>query len=200
MGLRMTAIATNRRFRMLVFASLPLLLMAPQTDRPTPPRPPDTVNPAVPPDLSRIILRLLAKEPDNRYQSAEGLIRDLERVRDGRPWSRAGADDVALRLTEPSRLAGRENEIEELISAFGDALSGDSPGVLVSGESAASNPPAATRDQLPNDVAPSSQKSPGADAPGQGGRSAAVRRGCEAGVHHPFGRVPARPLLVLTVA
>ena len=46
------------------------------------PRPPAEVNPAVPAPLSAIILHLLEKEPDHRYQSAEGLVYDLERVRD----------------------------------------------------------------------------------------------------------------------
>ena len=49
------------------------------------PVPPAEVNPAVPEPLSAIILHLLEKEPDRRYQSAEGLVSDLERVRDARP-------------------------------------------------------------------------------------------------------------------
>ena len=48
------------------------------------PVPPAEVNPAVPESLSAIILHLLEKEPDRRYQSAEGLVYDLERVRERR--------------------------------------------------------------------------------------------------------------------
>jgi serine/threonine protein kinase len=44
------------------------------------PAPPAQVNPVVPEPLSEIILRLLEKEPDNRYQTADGLVYDLERV------------------------------------------------------------------------------------------------------------------------
>jgi serine/threonine protein kinase len=44
------------------------------------PAPPADVNPAVPEALSRIILHLLEKEPDNRYQSADGLVYDLGRL------------------------------------------------------------------------------------------------------------------------
>jgi serine/threonine protein kinase len=40
------------------------------------------VNPAVPGPLSEIILHLLEKEPDSRYQTADGLIYDLERAQD----------------------------------------------------------------------------------------------------------------------
>jgi serine/threonine protein kinase len=36
------------------------------------PVPPAQVNPAVPEPLSQIILHLLEKEPDNRYQTADG--------------------------------------------------------------------------------------------------------------------------------
>ena len=43
--------------------------------------PPAQVNPAVPEPLSQIILHLLEKEPDNRYQTADGLIYDLEWLR-----------------------------------------------------------------------------------------------------------------------
>ena len=46
------------------------------------PVPPAEVNPAVPAALSAIILHLLEKEPDHRYQTADGLVYDLERLRD----------------------------------------------------------------------------------------------------------------------
>ena len=45
------------------------------------PVPPAEVNPAVPAPLSEIIMHLLEKEPDNRYQTADGLVHDLEPVR-----------------------------------------------------------------------------------------------------------------------
>ncbi|HTD33940.1 MAG TPA: protein kinase [Candidatus Elarobacter sp.] len=42
-----------------------------------PPQPPRTVNRAVPVQIERIILRLLEKEPDKRYQSADEVAADL---------------------------------------------------------------------------------------------------------------------------
>ncbi|MFD1533805.1 serine/threonine-protein kinase, partial [Pseudonocardia aurantiaca] len=77
------------------------------------PVPPAQVNPAVPAPLSEIIMHLLEKEPDNRYQTAEGVIYDLERLRDAqtRPAAaalRVGERDVPLRLLPPSRLVGRD--------------------------------------------------------------------------------------------
>src|SRR5918999_5901465 len=47
------------------------------------PVPPAELNPAVPGLLSEIIMRLLEKEPDNRYQAADGVIFDLQQLRAG---------------------------------------------------------------------------------------------------------------------
>ena len=75
------------------------------------PVPPGEVNPAVPAPLSEIIMHLLEKEPDNRYQTAEGLVHDLERLRRRRRAAapvRVGEHDVPPRLLPPSRLVGRD--------------------------------------------------------------------------------------------
>jgi serine/threonine protein kinase len=42
------------------------------------PRPPHEINPAIPPAVTAIVLKLLAKMPEERYQSAHGLQADLE--------------------------------------------------------------------------------------------------------------------------
>src|SRR6266540_4558305 len=70
------------------------------------PVPPAQVYPALPPGLSEIIMHLLEKELDNRYQAAEGLIHDLGRLREGRSAVslRVGERDFPLRLLPPSRL------------------------------------------------------------------------------------------------
>ena len=102
------------------------------------PAPPAQVNPAVPGLLSEIIMHLLEKEPDHRYQTAEGVVYDLERLRHagtrpgGAAW-RVGEHDVPLRLLPPSRLAGREGEVAALQAAFEAALAGRCRGVLLAG-------------------------------------------------------------------
>ena len=102
------------------------------------PVPPAEVNRAVPAPLSEIIMHLLEKEPDNRYQTADGLSYDLERVREagarGAPAALpVGQHDVPARLLPPSRLVGRDGALAELEAALGEALAGRCRGVLVSG-------------------------------------------------------------------
>ena len=96
------------------------------------------VNQAVPPPLSEIIMHLLEKEPDNRYQTADGLIYDLEQLQDAQTHPavavfRVGEHDYPVRLLPPSRLAGRDDEVAALEAAFADALAGQCGGVLVAG-------------------------------------------------------------------
>ncbi|QRP42803.1 AAA family ATPase [Amycolatopsis sp. FDAARGOS 1241] len=102
------------------------------------PVPPAQLNPAVPAALSEIVMRLLEKEPDHRYQSAEGLAHDLHQLRDAQAHPaaarvRIGEHDVPPRLLPPSRLVGREAEAASLEAAFEAALTGRCQGVLVSG-------------------------------------------------------------------
>ncbi|HVH22086.1 MAG TPA: AAA family ATPase [Pseudonocardia sp.] len=100
------------------------------------PVPPAVLNPDVPGPLSEIVTHLLEKEPDNRYQSAEGVVYDLERMRDVPPHPaalRVGAHDVPLRLLPPSRLVCREAQVAALEEAFEDAVAGQCRGVLVGG-------------------------------------------------------------------
>ena len=101
------------------------------------PDPPNEINPAVPQALSAIIMHLLEKEPDDRYQSANGVIHDLVQLRElGVSTTAApgvGARDFPLRLVPPSRLIGRDDEVTMLQEAFDDALRGECRGVLVSG-------------------------------------------------------------------
>ena len=49
------------------------------------PKPPSELRPEVPHDLDLVVLRALAKDPDDRYQTAEEMDKDLERVLSGMP-------------------------------------------------------------------------------------------------------------------
>ncbi|UFS68943.1 AAA family ATPase [Geomonas sp. RF6] len=103
-----------------------------------PPVPPAQIVPSVPPPLSRIVMRLLEKEPDLRYQSAAGLKHDLSRLLQevmsgGETSLSLGEHDFCIRLSPPSRLIGREREISALRKALAVALQGPGAAVLVSG-------------------------------------------------------------------
>jgi PAS domain S-box-containing protein len=96
----------------------------------------------VPEPLSAIIMRLLAKNAEDRYQTAAGLVADLQRcLVQWRTHGRIdsfplGADDLSDRLLIPEKLYGREREVEILLAAFGRVVAGGRPElVLVSGYS-----------------------------------------------------------------
>jgi predicted ATPase/class 3 adenylate cyclase len=94
----------------------------------------------VPPTLARVLLKLLSKDPDDRYRSANGLVADLQRCRDEHRDFGAvsqfdlGRDDTSMQLYFPQRLHGREREVAELKAQFKRVQRGDVSFVLVSGE------------------------------------------------------------------
>src|ERR1700678_3902041 len=97
---------------------------------------------AVPETLSAITLKLLAKNAEERYQTAAGLEADLQRClalwqTHGRIDSfPLGADDLSDRLLIPEKLYGREREVDTLLAAFDRVVAGGRPVlVLVSGYS-----------------------------------------------------------------
>jgi signal transduction histidine kinase len=101
------------------------------------PASPEEVEPSVPAALSQVIMHLLEKDPDRRYQTADGLVVDLERLLGARGraaagW-RAGDRDMPVRLLAPSRLAGRGEQVAALEEAVAEAVAGRCAGVLVSG-------------------------------------------------------------------
>ncbi|GGN73265.1 hypothetical protein GCM10010112_42540 [Actinoplanes lobatus] len=90
--------------------------------------------PGLPPRLGDIIMRLLEKDPDRRYQSAEGLAHDLTRWTadpDGN-WE-LGERDFPPFLPAPPTLVGRDQQVGTLATALDRALAGDGRAVLVSG-------------------------------------------------------------------
>src|SRR5712672_2746016 len=88
------------------------------------PAPPDERVACLPGPLSAIVIKLLAKTGEERYQTAAGVEADLRRClaeweRHGRiePFSLGGCD-VSDRLLIPEKLYGREPEIDTLIASF----------------------------------------------------------------------------------
>ncbi|MCB2205096.1 AAA family ATPase [bacterium] len=103
------------------------------------PLPPREVNPDVPAVLSDIVLRLLEKTPEARYQSAIGILHDLEKCRDLlrrdgmiTPFP-LGTLDVSERFQIPERLYGRDRETALLLESFDRIAKGSTELMLVSG-------------------------------------------------------------------
>lgn len=88
------------------------------------PRPLRAIVPQIPAVLSDIVLKLLAKLPEDRYQTARGLEHDLERCLDA--WRAhgdldpfpLGEHDVSDRFEISEKLYGRQEEISALVSSF----------------------------------------------------------------------------------
>ena len=89
--------------------------------------------------LSEIVMKLMAKNAEERYQSALGIKHDLEKCliqlkETGKIESFPIAErDVCDRFLIPEKLYGREKEVEELLEAFNRASTGKSEMVLVAG-------------------------------------------------------------------
>lgn len=102
---------------------------------------PHQLNPEIPVTISAIIMKLLAKNAEDRYQSAAGIRVDLEdcltqlkttgKILDFSPGQR----DKSGQFLIPQKLYGREIEVEKLMAAFETVRTGTSEIVLVSGYS-----------------------------------------------------------------
>jgi predicted ATPase/signal transduction histidine kinase/GAF domain-containing protein len=104
------------------------------------PMPPDKRVAGIPAPLSAIVMKLLAKNAEDRYQTAAGLTVDLWKCSTQWEWHRRiepfplGASDASDRLMAPEKLYGREHEIETLLGAFDRVVAtGATELLLVSG-------------------------------------------------------------------
>ncbi|MGL4378958.1 MAG: ATP-binding protein, partial [Microcoleaceae cyanobacterium] len=85
---------------------------------------PTEINPLIPPVISNIVMKLMAKNAEERYQSAWGLKADLEKCLSQLELTGNIADftlasqDISDQFQIPQKLYGRESEIERLITAF----------------------------------------------------------------------------------
>ncbi|MGB7893784.1 MAG: AAA family ATPase [Microcoleus sp.] len=99
------------------------------------------LNPEIPPQISAIAMKLLAKNAEDRYQSTEGLKFDLEtclvKLQASGYISNfvVGSADKAGQLNIPQKLYGRDQEIEIIIETFDRVASGTTELMLVSGYS-----------------------------------------------------------------
>ncbi|MEH2374266.1 ATP-binding sensor histidine kinase [Nostoc sp.] len=97
------------------------------------------INSNIPPILSDIISKLMAKNAEDRYQSALGLKHDLEVCQS--QWQETGniapfelaVRDISDRFVIPEKLYGRQSEVETLLAAFNRVTEGATEMILVAG-------------------------------------------------------------------
>lgn len=105
-----------------------------------PPSPSD-LDPRIPPPVSAIVLKLMAKNAEDRYQSSFGLIEDIGRCQ--RELAQTGAisafalghRDVSRQFRIPQRLYGREADQAALLALFQRVAAGGVEFCMVSGHS-----------------------------------------------------------------
>ena len=105
--------------------------------------PPHEINPeiGIPKAVSDLVMKLLEKTAEKRYQSAWGIIADLEECLEQLQAKGTIADfalaqkDLTDKFQIPQKLYGREREIETLLAAFERVSNGTTEIMLVSGYS-----------------------------------------------------------------
>ncbi|WP_445174324.1 AAA family ATPase [Microcoleus sp.] len=105
--------------------------------------PPHEINSeiGIPKAVSDLVMKLLEKTAEKRYQSAWGIIADLEECLEQLQAKGTIADfdlaqkDITDKFQIPQKLYGREREIETLLAAFGRVSNGTTEIMLVSGYS-----------------------------------------------------------------
>ena len=96
----------------------------------------------VPRNLEKVVTRLLAKDPGNRYQTASGVLHDLKEIANGldtgveEPELVVASQDDRKTLTEPS-FVGRRAELQQLALELSEAQRGKPRIVLLEGISGA---------------------------------------------------------------
>ncbi|XGV88164.1 MAG: AAA family ATPase [Limnothrix sp. BL-A-16] len=102
-------------------------------------QPVDQVNPSVPEMVGEIVAKLMAKNAEDRYQSALGLQHDLQQCLS--QWEATGTiavfelgqRDLSDRFLIPEKLYGRQAEVETLLNAFERVSQGNTELMLVAG-------------------------------------------------------------------
>jgi class 3 adenylate cyclase len=98
-----------------------------------PPVAPSWLTEHCPPELEEVILRLLAKDPGERPESAADVLSALERVDPAQKSASHSESNVLDRLAR-GVFVGRERELDRLRKAFDEAFSGRGSMVMLVGE------------------------------------------------------------------
>src|SRR4028119_2412727 len=100
---------------------------------------PHEIKSEIPRILSQIVSKLMAKNAENRYQTALGIKHDLEmcllqlQQTDSIEEFELGTRDITDRFLIPEKLYGRETEVDNLLAAFERVSTGSAEMMLVAG-------------------------------------------------------------------
>lgn len=103
------------------------------------PTPPKDIRPDIPQTVSDIIMKLLEKNPDNRYQSIYGLLKDLEKCSEmlneqGRVSEfEIGKKDISSKLKLSSKVYGRKEEVNKISELFENVYNGKLQIITITG-------------------------------------------------------------------
>jgi len=102
---------------------------------------PSVKNPSVPEVLSNIVLKLIEKNPDRRYQNAQTIKKDLEYCyqqylsQKTIPDFEIACNDISSNFTLSQKIYGRDNEKQKITQLFEKCRSGEKQLLLLSGVS-----------------------------------------------------------------
>ncbi|MDJ0553060.1 MAG: AAA family ATPase [Microcoleaceae cyanobacterium MO_207.B10] len=104
-----------------------------------PATPPHELNNQIPVMVSNIIMKMIAKNAEDRYQNVLGLKHDLETCL--KLWEETkvitqfelGTRDISDRFSIPEKLYGRQAEVQTLLDGFEKVAQGESEIILVAG-------------------------------------------------------------------
>ena len=100
---------------------------------------PREINPEIPQVLANVIIKLMAKNPEERYQTARGIRYSLEicqqmlLIQGEISNFELAKRDISDRFMIPTKLYGREQEIMTLLQAFENVSAGNKELMLVAG-------------------------------------------------------------------
>jgi len=135
LGITLYKILTNR----LPFSSTDPMEVIHSHIAKMPPSPVKIKN-SIPEVISNIIIKCIAKNAENRYQSASGILKDLQRAETELRISGIisifdiASDDISSKFIIPEKLYGRERETGILFNEFANAASGIPGTIFISGD------------------------------------------------------------------
>ncbi len=97
------------------------------------------INPKIPQMLSKVVAKLILKQPEKRYQSASGLLADLIECRDEYLSKKTisefplGRHDYTHRVTFVSKMVGRDTESKIILEEYNQAANGSFCSLFICG-------------------------------------------------------------------